>query len=343
MSIPSDTKASNLARRCQLSVAVPCYNEEECIPELHRRVSQACQGVVGDDYELVLVNDGSSDRTWPLIVELAQRDPRVVGISLSRNHGHQLALTAGLSLCVGDRILVLDADLQDPPELLPQMMQSMDRGADVVYGQRNARVGETWFKRTSAALFYRLIDGMVDIEFPTDTGDFRLMSRRILDLLNTMPEQYRYVRGMVSWLGFKQVPIAYERHERYSGETKYPLRKMILFAVDAVTSFSIRPLKFASVMGLLFGALGLLGIVYALASWMLGAPAPGWASVIITLLILGSTQLIVFGIFGEYLGRLYMESKRRPTFVIDQIVCHVNESSGPDGPERVTEAADRDA
>lgn len=312
--------ASSADAPCLLSVVVPCFNEEETLPELHRRVSAVCRGVAGTSYEMVLVDDGSSDSTWRQIAGLAASDSKVVGVSLSRNYGHQLALSAGLSVCRGARILVLDADLQDPPELLPQMMSMMDDGADVVYGQRSVRLGETRFKRWSAASFYRVLNWLVDIRIPTDTGDFRLMSRRVLQLLNDMPEQYRFVRGMVSWLGFLQVPITYERQQRYAGTTKYPLHKMLKFALDAITSFSVRPLRIASALGIVFGVLGLLGLVYALGSWFAGNAIQGWASVIVAVLILSSAQLFVLGIFGEYLGRLYIESKRRPTFVISEIV-----------------------
>ena len=304
----------------RLSVVIPCFNEEESLGELHRRVSAVCAAVAGDGYELVLVDDGSTDRTWPMIGSLAAADPQVIGVCLSRNHGHQLALSAGLSVCTGDRVLVLDADLQDPPELLPEMMRLMDDGADVVYGQRETRLGETWFKRHSAAWFYRVLNWLVDIRIPTDTGDFRLMSRRVLDHLNAMPEQYRFVRGMVSWLGFRQVPLVYDRQERFAGTTKYPLRRMLRFAADAVTSFSIRPLRFAAALGIFFGLLGILGLVYAFGSWLSGSAVKGWASVIVTVLLLSSVQLFVLGIFGEYLGRLYIESKRRPMFIINRVI-----------------------
>jgi dolichol-phosphate mannosyltransferase len=305
---------------CALSVVVPCYNEEESLLELHRRVSAICQETVGDDYELVFVNDGSHDRTWPMMVDLAHTDERFRGVSLSRNHGHQLALTAGLQVCRGDRILILDADLQDPPELLPQMMQLMDDGAEIVYGQRSERLGETRFKKATAAMFYRLLRWMVDIEIPLDAGDFRLMSRRALDVLNAMPEQHRFVRGMVSWVGFRQVPLCYERQERFAGETKYPLSRMIRFALDAITSFSIKPLRIASMLGLFFGVLGIAGIIYVVVSWAGESAIPGWASVMVSVLIIGSVQLFVTGILGEYLGRLYLEAKRRPLFIIEQIV-----------------------
>ena len=194
-------------RAPRLSVVIPCFNEEESLGELHRRVTAVCARVLGDAYEILLVDDGSIDRTWPMIADLAAADPQVVGVRLSRNHGHQLAVSAGLTVCTAERVLVLDADLQDPPELLPEMMRLMDAGADVVYGQREARLGETWFKRRSAACVDRVLNWLVDIRIPTDTGDFRLMSRRVLDHLNAMPEQYRFIRGMVSWLGFRQVPL----------------------------------------------------------------------------------------------------------------------------------------
>lgn len=319
------TNVANLrapAPPCRLSVVVPCYNEEDGLAELHRRVTEVCRACVGEDYEFVLVNDGSRDGTWAQIAALAAKDPRIVGVSLSRNYGHQLALSAGLSICVGERILIIDADLQDPPELLPQMMRMMDDGADVVYGQRAVRHGETWFKTASASLFYRMLDRLVEIKIPLDTGDFRLMSRRALDVLNSMPEQHRFIRGMVSWIGLKQVPLLYKRDERFAGETKYPLKKMVRFAIDAITSFSIQPLRLASLFGFLFGLLGLLGTLYALGSWMLGHTVEGWTSVILVVLVLGSVQLFVAGVSGEYLGRLYMEAKRRPLFVIDQVLRH---------------------
>ena len=305
---------------CRLSVVVPCYNEEESVGELHRRLTAVCQASVGESYEIVLVNDGSSDRTWPAIVALSEQDKHVVGVALSRNHGHQLALSAGLTVCIGERILIIDADLQDPPELLHEMMRAMDDGADVAYGQRTERRGETWFKTFTARAFYRLLDRLVDVRIPLDTGDFRLMSRRALNVLNAMPEQHRFIRGMVSWIGMRQVAVTYERGERFAGETKYPLKKMLRFATDAITSFSIQPLRIASLFGMFFGALGLLAIIYAVVSWMLGDTVSGWTSVIVVVLILGSVQLLVIGLIGEYLGRLYLEAKRRPLFIIDQVV-----------------------
>ena len=304
----------------RLSVVTPCYNEESSLDELYRRVSAACQEVVGSDYEIVLVNDGSRDRTWLRMMLLAENDPRVTAVNLSRNHGHQLALTAGLSVCRGERILILDADLQDPPELLAPMMARMDAGADVVYGQRVNREGETAFKRLSAALFYRLLHMMVDIEIPLDTGDFRLMSRRALNILNAMPEQHRFIRGLVSWIGFRQEALPYSRAPRFAGETKYPLSKMIRFALDAITSFSIRPLRIASWLGAGAGIGGLMVIIYVMLNWISGNTVSGWTSLMVITLILGSSQLLVAGVMGEYLGRLYLESKNRPLFVIESVL-----------------------
>lgn len=305
----------------RLSVVVPCYDEVDNIDQLYRRVTVICQKEMGDDYEFVLVNDGSRDNTWSKIASLAERDPRVVGVNMSRNHGHQLALSAGLSVCAGDRILILDADLQDPPELLPDMMRLMDEeGADVVYGQRARRHGESGFKRRTAWAFYRLLEHLVDVKMPVDTGDFRLMSRRVLDVLNAMPEGHRFIRGMISWVGFRQVPLVYERQERFAGTTKYPFRKMVSFAFDAITGFSMIPLRMASYIGLVFSLFAVVALGYTLVSWIRGATLPGWTSVMTVILVLGSVQLLVVGTLGEYLGRLYMESKRRPLFIIDSVV-----------------------
>jgi polyisoprenyl-phosphate glycosyltransferase len=306
-------------RNVSLSVVVPCYNEKQGIAELHRRVTAACQQTVGDSYEIVLVIDGATDGTREAIVSLARQDGHVLGLDLARNYGHQIALSAGLEFCRGERILILDADLQDPPELLGAMMAKMDEGFDVIYGQRQKRDGESMFKLASAAMFYRLLRRMVDVDIAPDSGDFRLMNRRALDHLNAMPERYRFVRGMVSWIGLKQAAFGYERHRRFAGTTHYPLKKMVLLAVDAITSFSIAPLRFASHLGMAFGVLGLCVLGYTIFSWLVGDVLPGWTSLASIILILGSVQLLVLGIFGEYLGRMYMETKRRPLYIINEI------------------------
>jgi polyisoprenyl-phosphate glycosyltransferase len=300
-----------------LSVVVPCFNEEAGLRELCRRVTAICQQMC--DYELILVNDGSRDGTWNLMRQLADEDPHIAVINLSRNHGHQLALTAGLTFARGRRVLIIDADLQDPPELLPEMMRLMDEGADVVYGQRRRREGETLFKTLTAKLFYQLMGHLTDVDIPADAGDFRLMTRRSLDILNSMPEQSRFVRGMVSWIGLKQIPLLYDRDPRFAGETKYPVLKMMRFAVDAITGFSIVPLRVASVLGMVMGVISLLMLSYTLGSWALGRIVEGWTSLSTIVLIVSSVQLLVLGILGEYLGRLYMQSKERPLFIIDTV------------------------
>jgi polyisoprenyl-phosphate glycosyltransferase len=302
-----------------LSIVIPCYNEQNGLAELHRRTSAAAQTVVGTAYELILVNDGSTDQSWPAMLALAARDSHIVAVNLARNHGHQLALSAGLGLCRGRRVLVLDADLQDPPELLGAMMVKMDEGHDVVFGQREERQGETMFKRATASLFYRLLERLSSVAIPRDTGDFRLMSRRVVEYLVAMPEQYRFVRGMVSWIGFRQCALPYVRDARLTGETHYPLRKMLRLAIDAATSFSIVPLRFASLLGCLVGLAGLGALGLTLLSWLYGDTVRGWASLAAIVLIPSSIQLFMLGVFGEYLGRMYMESKRRPLYIIDEV------------------------
>ncbi len=314
-----------------LSVVVPCYNEVEGVSELHRRVTDACVQT-GVSYEIVLVIDGATDGTREAIFALARTDRHVVAIDLARNYGHQIALTAGLEFCRGQRILILDADLQDPPELLGALMSKMNEGFDVVYGQRLTRDGESLFKRASASAFYRLLRRMIDVELAVDTGDFRLMNRRAVDCLNAMPERYRFIRGMVSWIGLRQVALPYERQRRFAGTTHYPLRKMVALAIDAMTSFSITPLRFASHLGMLFGLLGLVVLGYTILSWAIGNVLPGWTSIAAIVLILGSVQLLVLGIFGEYLGRMYMETKRRPLYFVSEIVASDQASAGSELP-----------
>jgi len=303
-----------------LSVVVPCHNEQEGIGELYRRLSIACQTSVGSDHEIVFVDDGSRDDTWSKLAALSKADSHVVSVKLTRNYGHQLALTAGLDICRGARIFIIDADLQDPPELLGPMLKRMDGGAHVVYGRRIKRHGESAFKRLSAAAFYRTLGKLVDIEIPSDAGDFRLISRKALEMLRRMPEQHRFVRGMMAWIGLKQVPFEYERDERYSGTTKYPLKKMVGLALDAITGFSTRPLRLVSHLSLTFAILAGVGIAYTFYSWFIHSAITGWTSVMTVVLSLGSIQLFVLWVFGEYLGRILSEVKRRPLFLIDEIL-----------------------
>jgi len=297
-------------------VVTPCLNEVEIIGETYRRIAETCRPY-RPDFEIIFVNDGSTDATWSAIESICRNDPQVIGVNLSRNHGHQVALTAGLTIARGERILILDADLQDPPELLPEMMKIMDEGCDVVYGVRKQRNGETWLKLKTAMIFYRLLSLISDVDIPVDTGDFRLMSRRALDIFLAMPERHRFVRGMVSWIGLRQRPLVYERQARFAGQSKYPFVKMLRFAFDAITGFSVKPLKIAIYLGALAGAMALLCVAYVFWSLATGSAVAGWSSLMIVVLLLGAAQLFVMGIIGEYLGQIFMESKRRPLFIID--------------------------
>lgn len=301
------------------SIVAPCYNEQDCVVAFHGRATACARAAVGDSYEIVLVNDGSRDTTWPLMQALAAQDPHVVAVNLSRNFGHQKALSAGLHLCRGERVLAIDADLQDPPELLADMMRRMDEGYDVVFGQRRRRDGESAFKTGSAAAFYRLLRRMTDIDIPSDTGDFRLMTRRTVDIFKTMPEQFRFIRGLISWIGLRQTAIVYDRKARHGGQSGYPLRKMIAFATDAITSFSVLPLRVVSYIGLLASAASVLTFGYALIQWLRGATITGWTSLACMILAFGGLQFLFLGVLGEYVGRIYIEGKRRPLFIIDSI------------------------
>lgn len=318
-----------------VSVVVPCYNEEPVLAPLHERLTRACADL-GMRYEVVLVNDGSSDGTWAGMAALAARDPHLVCVNLSRNHGHQLALTAGLSVCRGERVFVIDADLQDPPEALADMLLLMDReSADVVYGQRTSRGGETWFKKLTAHAFYRTLGWLAESSIPRDTGDFRLMTRRVVEQFLAMPEQHRFVRGMVSWIGYRQVPYHYERQPRAAGQTHYTLRKMIRFAWDAVTGFSTRPLTLAFYAAA--ACAGFTVIALTLSGWWWAArgevPTAGLLTGLVLMLAAG--QFATLGVIGEYLGRVFAEVRGRPLFVIDRVVRgRAGEQTLPAAPRR---------
>ncbi len=309
-----------MAAGCALSVVVPCYNEEASLGELHGRVTAACRAATGEAYEILLVNDGSRDRTWERIRALAAGDPHLRGVDLTRNYGHQSAVSAGLALARGARVLLLDADLQDPPELLPELMARLDAGHDVAYGQRTEREGEGLFKRATASLFYRLLRRLADVDIPRDTGDFRLMTQAVVAAFNALPEQHRFVRGMVAWLGYRQVAVPYARDVRRHGESHYPVWKMASLAIDAITSFSVVPLR---CIVLLAGGTFLLSLalmIYVAVSWAFLHAVPGWTSLISVVLFLGSVQLLSLGIIGEYVGRIFIESKRRPVFLVREVV-----------------------
>lgn len=303
----------------RLSIVVPCFNEQDVIPQLFARLVTAAQQVTENDYQLIVVNDGSSDRSWELIRQHADQNPCIIGVDLSRNFGHQAALTAGLALAEGERIFILDADLQDPPELLCDMMRAMDEGADVVYGQRINRSEESFFKKISSHFFYRLLAFLSDTPIPLDTGDFRLISQRVKEAFFSMPEKQRFIRGMIAWIGFKQVAIHYERQARFAGQSKYPWPKMVGLAANAITSFSISPLRASVLLALFFAVIGCSALVYVAFSWLVLNHAQGWTSIAAIICILGSAQLLVLGIMGEYIGRIYLESKARPLYLIDQV------------------------
>lgn len=304
----------------RLSIVAPCYNEEGSIGDFVRRVKAVCQGLPCA-YEIILVNDGSRDRTLPVALALAAADPTLRVINLLRNFGHQAAATAGLDLATGDVVVLIDADLQDPPEVIPEMVARWQQGADVAYGRRRTRQGESRLKLLSAGLFYRVLGRMTHTDIPADTGDFRLMDRRIVDVLRQMRERHRFIRGMVSWVGGQQVAVLYDRNARFAGETKYPLQKMLSFALDAITSFSVVPLRLVTYLALLIISLALLAAVTVFVV-KLRQPEyfiPGFAATVITIIFFGGVQLLALGVIGEYVGRMYESIKSRPIYIIEGI------------------------
>ena len=302
------------------SLIIPIYNEEETIRELYRRVS-AVMDSLDDSVELILINDGSRDRSLKLMRELQERDARVCYISFARNFGHQAAVTAGLNFARGQVIVVLDADLQDPPELIPKMIESWQAGYHVVYAQRTKRKKESWFKRLTAYVFYRLLRQLADVDIPADTGDFCLMDRQVVDLLNSMPERNRYIRGLRAWIGFQQTAVKFERDPRFAGEVKYTFKKSLALAINSLVSFSKIPLRISTYLGL-FSALIALLMALLVLYWRLqqpDSPVTGLATILIAVFFLGSVQLISIGILGEYIGRIYEEVKGRPAYTIAEI------------------------
>lgn len=302
-----------------VSIVVPCFNEEESISETYRRLVKLAAENRGENFEFVFVNDGSRDNTLLRLKEIANRDRHVRVISFSRNFGHQLAVTAGMDHARGDAVALIDADLQDPPEVISEMIKYWRNGMQVVYGVRAERPGETKFKLLTAHLFYRILNGLSDTAIPLDTGDFRLMDRSVVNVLKRMPERDRFVRGLVSWVGFKQMALPYNRAERFAGSTKYPLKKMVKFASDGIISFSVKPLKVAIVAGMISAALSCLGIISViLARFFTNSWVPGWTATIIAILFLGGLQLVCTGILGEYIGRIYMQTKQRPLYIVSE-------------------------
>jgi dolichol-phosphate mannosyltransferase len=304
------------------SVVAPVYNEEQLLPEFCRRMVAVLESL-GEPFEIVLVNDGSRDRSPEIMNQLHEQDPRIKVVNFSKNFGHQLAITAGADYARGQAVIVIDSDLQDPPEVIPDLVQRWREGYEVVYAVRAEREGETWFKKVTAAFFYRLIDRITNVNIPVDTGDFRLMDRKVVDAISGIREHHRFMRGLSVWVGFKQIGVPYKRDARKAGATKYPLRKMLKFAMDGITSFSYLPLQLATYMGFVVAALSLLFLI-AVFILRLAASNPeptaaafyGQASTLVAVLFLGSVQLIFLGVIGEYLGRIYDEVKRRPLYIV---------------------------
>jgi dolichol-phosphate mannosyltransferase len=301
--------------RPELSVVVPAFNEEANVGPMHQRLVAALADLV-DGLEVVFVDDGSSDATWSRVRELAAADPRVRGIRFARNFGHQAALTAGVDAAAGRAVVIIDGDLQDPPEVIPEMVSRWREGSEVVYGQREAREGETWFKLATAALFYRILRGITNVEIPVDTGDFRLMGPRAVAAFRALPERNRFIRGLVSWIGFPQTAVRYRRQARRDGATKFPLRKMLRFALDGITSFSFLPLRLATWAGFAVSVCAFLYIAVVIVLKAIGVSWSGYTSLMASILFLGGVQLLMIGILGEYLARIFDEVKRRPLYLV---------------------------
>lgn len=309
-----------------LSVVAPCLNEEDGLEEFYLRLIKTIRFSQITDFEIILVDDGSADRTWEMIRYLSRRDSKVRGVKLSRNFGHQAALTAGLDEAKGEFIFIIDSDLQDPPELLAPMLEKMREGFDVVYGQRRARQGETKFKLVTAAAFYRLLNFFSDINIPKDTGDFRIINRRVLDAYRSLNESQRFTRGLIAWLGFRQAPLLYDRHPRFAGSTKYPLRKMINFSLDAITGFSLRPLRIITYIGVLTSVVSIIAFLYSINEWLHSNTVTGWTSLMTAICVLSSVQLVCLGVVGEYVGRTFTEAKRRPLYLVQERAEAVRET-----------------
>jgi dolichol-phosphate mannosyltransferase len=308
-----------LAGTPTFSIVAPVYNEETTLPYFYHRVVKVMESL-GEPFELILINDGSQDGSYHVMRRLREDDPRVRVIDFSRNFGHQVAISAGLDYARGAATVIIDSDLQDPPEVIPELVARWRDGAEVVYAQRARRAGETRFKLLTAAAFYRLIRRLAAIDIPPDTGDFRLVDRRVVGALRATREHRRFMRGLAVWVGFRQEAVRYERHERFSGTTKYPLQKMIRFSIDAITGFSYVPLQLATTLGFALAGLSILGIVIAGLLRIFHGAIVGQASTLILVLFLGGIQLIFLGIIGEYLGRIYDEVRNRPLYIVREVI-----------------------
>ncbi len=300
------------------SIIAPVFNEKDCLNTLVQRVGEVMD-TTGKPWELVIVDDGSQDGSTDIIRRMAKEDKRVRAVIFARNFGHQIAVTAGMDYSRGDAVIIIDADLQDPPEVMLEMIQRWKEGYQVVYGVRSEREGETWFKKTTAALFYRMIASITDVKIPLDTGDFRLMDRSVVKVMNSMREKHRFLRGMSSWVGYRQIGVSYHRAARFAGETKYPLKKMLKLALNAVTSFSYFPLQLATYVGFISAGISIVAIPVVIIMRLTGSQAFfGQATTLLAVLFLGGVQLISLGILGEYIGRIYDEVKGRPLYIVSE-------------------------
>ena len=304
-----------------VSIVIPMYYEEEVARECYEKVSNVLKSLKDKyDYEIIFVNDGSKDKTLEILENIAKDDKKAKIISFSRNFGHQAAVTAGLKEVSGDAIVIIDADLQDPPELIPQMLELWKQGNEVIYGKRKTRKGESAFKLLTAKMFYKTLNALSDVEIPKDTGDFRLVDRKVVDVINSLPEHNKFLRGLFSWVGFKQEAYEYERQERYAGKTKYPLKKMLKLASDGIISFSTKPLKLVGALGIVSIVISIVLLIYALISYIfkLNQLSAGWTSIIVAVTFFAGVQLLSLWIISEYIGRIYDESKGRPQYIIDK-------------------------
>lgn len=301
------------------SVVAPVKDEEETLPQFYQRVVDVMADL-GEPFELILINDGSTDRSLQVMRDLTKSDPRLRVVDFSRNFGHQIAISAGLDYARGQAVIIIDADLQDPPEVIREMVAAWKQGAEVIYAQRKKRQGETRFKLVTAKAFYGLIARITQVDIPRNTGDFRLLDRRVVDTLVTMREHHRFMRGLSAWVGFRQEAVMYDRQERYAGTTKYPFRKMLRFSVDAITGFSQLPLQLATTFGFLLAGISLVGILVAILLRIVNHAIVGQASTLILVLFMGGIQLIFLGVIGEYLGRIYDEVRARPLYIVRQVL-----------------------
>ena len=304
----------------KISVIVPMYYEEKVAEECYKRLTACLQKLTDYTYEIIIIDDGSKDKTLEILENIANKDDKVKIISFSRNFGHQAAVTAGLKHVSGDAIIIIDADLQDPPELIPQMIQLWEQGNEIIYAKRKKRKGESPFKLLSAKLFYQILNALSDTEIPKDTGDFRLVDRKVVDTINNMPEHNKFLRGLFSWVGYKQIPFEYEREERFAGKTKYPLRKMLKLASDGIISFSTKPLKLVGLLGFISIVISILILIYALLSYFLklNQLSAGWTSLMVAITFFAGVQLLSIWLMSEYIGRIYDETKQRPQFIINK-------------------------